>query len=601
MSRWNGRKPPLHLVAIQPEVTGSGSSELINQADLSVPAAAKVLSHAQLLEKRFAARGAGRRVVQCHGCFDIVHPGHLRHLRHARAQGEVLLVSITGDSMIDKGTGRPLIPQELRAENLAALDCVDWVYIEARPTAAELLEEVRPDVYVKGREYENNNDPRFKQEQETVLRHGGRIVFSSGDVVFSSTALIAALEQSADPYHARLRTLLGHEELAGEELSRLVSSFKGKRVLVLGEVILDTYVLCDRPDVAGESPILTLRPVERRTYDGGGAIIARHLAAMGASPTLVTALDASEESRALVQRLGAEGVEVKSVLTERPLPEKQRFLVGAQKMMKLDLVERIEPDAAKQEELVALVGETLGNQVWDAAIVADFGLGLMSQSVLRRVCPMVRRGARIVSGDVSSKRSNLMAMMDMDLLCPSESELRETYREFDESLPTIVYRLLNVTRAKHAIVTMGPEGLVAFDRLPGFDSSAGEWGSKVKQEHVPALAAAAVDSLGCGDALLAAATLALASGGSLLAASFLGAAAAGAQVRRLGNTVVTSADLRQAVARLHSAHLAYAPNEVGGMGATWGAGIQRSRKQKENGVALSNAAASQTGAWEGAG
>ena len=137
MSRWNGRKPPLHLVAIQPEVTGSGSSEWINQADLSVPAAAKVLSHAQLLEKRFAARGAGRRVVQCHGCFDIVHPGHLRHLRHARAQGEVLLVSITGDSMIDKGTGRPLIPQELRAENLAALDCVDWVYIEARPTAAE--------------------------------------------------------------------------------------------------------------------------------------------------------------------------------------------------------------------------------------------------------------------------------------------------------------------------------------------------------------------------------------------------------------------------------------------------------------------------------
>jgi bifunctional ADP-heptose synthase (sugar kinase/adenylyltransferase) len=208
-------------------------------------------------------------------------------------------------------------------------------------------------------------------------------------------------------------------------------------------------------------------------------------------------------------------------------------------------------------------GRADAKPAWDAAILADFGLGLMSQNVLRQLCPLVRRGARIVSGDVSSKRSHLMAMTDMDLLCPSESELRETYRQFDESLPAIVYRLLNVTRARHAIVTMGPEGLIAFDRLPGFEAAAGEWGTKVKQEHVPALAAVAVDPLGCGDALLAAATLALCSGGNLVAASFLGAAAAGVQVRRLGNTVVTASDLRHAVARLHSAHLAYAPSEAG--------------------------------------
>jgi sugar/nucleoside kinase (ribokinase family) len=153
-------------------------------------------------------------------------------------------------------------------------------------------------------------------------------------------------------------------------------------------------------------------------------------------------------------------------------------------------------------------------------------------------------------------------MTDMDLLCPSESELRETYRQFDESLPAIVYRLLATTRARHAIVTMGPEGLIAFDRMPGFERTAGEWGTKVKQEHVPALSGSAVDPLGCGDALLAAATLALCSGGGLLEASFLGAAAAGVQVQRLGNTVISASDLRHAVARLHSAHLAYMPHEA---------------------------------------
>lgn len=565
MSRWANRKPPLHLVTSLPaQPTQSGSWAITQQPARAVPAAQKILSREQLLARRAEARAAGRRVVQCHGCFDIVHPGHLRHLRHAKAQGDILLVSITGDAMIDKGTGRPLIPQELRAENLAALDCVDWVYIEPRPTAVELLAEVRPDIYVKGREYENNNDPRFKAEQQTVLAAGGRIVFSSGDVVFSSSALIAALEQSADPYHARLRTLLDHPELSGEALTSLIGSFRGKRVVVIGEVILDTYVLCDRPDVAGESPILTLRPIERRIYDGGAAVIARHLAALGASPTLLTAMDDSEDSQAMRQRLTAEGIDVRCVSTTRPLPEKQRFLVGAQKMMKLDLVQRIEPDAAKQDEFLALVTETLGAppSAFDAAIIADFGLGLFSQSLLRRLCPLVRAGARIVSGDVSGKRSNLPHLMDMDLLCPSEAELRETYRQFDDSLSAVVYRLISATRARHAIISMGAEGLVAFDRLPGFAQTVGEWGAKVSAEHVPALSGAAVDPLGCGDSLLAVATLALAGRGSLLAASFLGAAAAGVQVQRLGNTVVSAGDLRSAIARLHTSHLAYAPSQV---------------------------------------
>ncbi|MFN7022617.1 MAG: adenylyltransferase/cytidyltransferase family protein, partial [Phycisphaerales bacterium] len=259
----------------EPSLTLVGDSAPGSSRSRSELADAKLLTREQLLARRAEARAAGRRVVHCHGCFDIVHPGHLRHLRHARAQGDVLLVSITGDGLVNKGDGRPLIPQELRAENLAALDCVDWVYIEPSPTAVDLLNDVRPDVYVKGKEYELNNDPRFLAERAAVEKHGGRVVFSSGDVVFSSTALIAALERSVDPYHARLRQLLSLPELEGERLTRTIGRFRGRRVVVIGETITDTYVLCDRPDIAGEGPIMTLRPVERRTYDGGAAIIAR--------------------------------------------------------------------------------------------------------------------------------------------------------------------------------------------------------------------------------------------------------------------------------------------------------------------------------------
>lgn len=541
----------------------------------TAPAHDKILTLERLLEKRERARAAGLRVVQCHGCFDIVHPGHIRHLRHARSQGDLLLVSITGDAEMKKGTGRPLIPEELRAENLAALDCVDWVYIEPAPTARELLGKVRPDVYVKGREYEHNQDPRFAAERAAVEAHGGRVVFSSGDVVFSSTALIAALENSADPYHARLSRLLGEPELDGPRLTGLISAFRGKRVLVVGEAVRDTYVLCDRPGVAGESPVMTLRPVERVTYDGGAAIIARHLAAMGASPTLLTVLPDSAETEALRQRLRAEGVALETISAQWSMPEKQRFMSGGQKIMKLDLVEPLTLDAKQADRLVAAAeaiasGGGAGGGGMDAAIVADYGLGMFSPALMTRLTRRLRPHVKILSGDVSGRRSLLRCMMQMDLLCPSESEARESMRMFDESLPSVVWQMLQSTGSRSAIVTMGPEGLVAFDRLPAAAEGAGAAGeegadgfrSRVKGEHVPALVGHAVDALGCGDSLLAAATLTLSAGGSLLAAGLLGAIAAASQAARVGNSVISGTDLRHGVVRAHASHLTYAAPEV---------------------------------------
>ncbi len=525
----------------------------------------KVLTLDQLLARRTAARQAGRAVVQCHGCFDIVHPGHIRHLRQARSQGDVLLVSITSDAAWTKVRGQPLIPEELRAENLAELDCVDWVYIDPHPTAGEVLEAVRPDVYIKGREYETNPDPRFLAERATVERHGGRVVFSSGDVVFSSTALIGALERSADPYHARLAQLLGRPELDGAALTGVVSAFRGKRVLVVGETIIDEYIHCDRPEVASESPVMTLRPLERRTYDGGAAVIARHLAALGARPTLLTGLPDAPEAQALSHRLRTEGVDVRSIRTERAIARKQRFLVGSQKVMKLNMLEPALLDATTRDELVdAAVAGALG---CDGAVIADFGNGLLSPGMIARLCPALRERVRVLAGDVSGRRSGLTHFRGMDLLCPSESEMREAFRMFDESVPAVVSRLLDETHSRGVLATMGHDGLIAFEHRAGMSepaaTAAGGLVSRLRSQHVPALCGHAVDPLGCGDALLATATLALCAGSGLLAAAFLGSIAAAVQAQRLGNNTVSSTDLRHGIVRAHTARLAFSPDARG--------------------------------------
>lgn len=518
----------------------------------------KLVSRDQLLALRAAAHAVGRTVVQCHGCFDIVHPGHIRHLRQARSHGDLLLVSITSDNAWAKGNGAPLIPQELRAENLAELDCVDWVYIDPGPNAVDLLADLRPDVYVKGKEYERNEDPRFAEERRIVEASGGRVVFSSGDVVFSSTALISSLERMVDPYHTQLSQLLARPELDAATLSRHISAFQGKRVLVVGETIFDTYWLCDQPEMATESPVMTLRPLEKRQYDGGAAVIALHLAAMGAKPTLLTALPARTESELLRRRLEAEGVRVECITTDQNIPEKQRFLVGSQKVMKVNNYQPIVTDAERRDHLVALASD-LGRGC-DAAIVVDFGNGLLSPVILERLSHELRSRVGILAGDVSGRRAALRHFKNFDLLAPSEGEARSAMHCFDESLPVVAWRIFQETGARHAFITLDAEGLVACSRKD-LDASADtrEHVSRVTSEHVPSLVAHALDPLGCGDALLAAATLALTTGASATASAFLGTLAASAEAQRLGNVPISATDLRQCIARTFAARLVYAP------------------------------------------
>jgi bifunctional ADP-heptose synthase (sugar kinase/adenylyltransferase) len=164
-----------------------------------------------------------------------------------------------------------------------------------------------------------------------------------------------------------------------------------------------------------------------------------------------------------------------------------------------------------------------------AVIFADFGYGLITAGLLDRVLPTLRCSVPIITADVSGRQTNLLRFHDADLLCPTEREVRETLHDFSSSLPATVWNLLHATQSRGALVTLGKQGLMSFER------SAAQLDGRLASEYLPALAAHAIDTLGCGDALLATATLTLTAGGSLTAAAFLGSLAAAVHVQTMGN------------------------------------------------------------------
>ncbi len=151
----------------------------------------KILEIRELADRVARRRSKGKTIIHCHGCFDLMHPGHIKYFQAAKMMGDVLVVTISPDRFVDKGPGRPVFNEDLRAESIAALECVDYVAINQWPTAEETLRLIRPDIYVKGQEFENMADKtgKIQKEVEVIKEIGAKIRFTH-EIVFSSTELL---------------------------------------------------------------------------------------------------------------------------------------------------------------------------------------------------------------------------------------------------------------------------------------------------------------------------------------------------------------------------------------------------------------------------
>lgn len=500
--------------------------------------ARKIVDLDQLLAMRDQARAAGKSVVHCHGCFDIVHPGHVHHLEYARSLGDLLIVTVSSDTHVAKGVNRPLIPDDLRARNLAALQAVDFVYVNPHSTAAELLERLAPDIYVKGREYENSVDPRFLREKESVVRQGGRVVFSGGEVVYSSTALINTLSQTDAFEDEKLRRFRERYDISALSLSNLVHRFRDLKVVVVGDYLLDRYHFCEALGIAGEAPVMSLRSVRRAEYDGGAGVVALHLASLGCTPTLVTTMADDDFAHAAHMRMTAAGVNVRSLTGRKSTVVKERYLVEETKMFRVEEGGPAPLDSQMEARMGTLLLEA--SRGADAVIFTDFGYGTITRGLLELVHDDLRKHVPILTADVSGSQGDLLKFREMDLICPTEREARQCIGDLGSGLGAVIAKLLGRLDSRQALITLGKQGLVTFD-WP--DLASRQASERLRSEYIPAFARHGIDPLGCGDALLATATATLAAGGDLMSAALLGSYAAALEVNQVGNIPITADEL----------------------------------------------------------
>lgn len=464
------------------------------------------------------------RVVQCHGVFDLLHIGHIRHFEQARRQGDLLVITVTPDRFVNKGANRPAFPQDLRIEVIAALDCVDYVAINEWPTAVETIRLLKPDIFAKGSEFKTGKDTtgHVLLEQETVRQAGGRMVFTE-DITFSSSALI---NQYVAAYSEDVREYLtdfARRYSADDALSYLKGA-QSLKVLVVGEAIIDEYHSCEAIGKSGKEPVLATRYQSTDRSAGGALACANHLAGFCSQVNLVTFLGQNGDHEEFVREHLKSNV-VPNFLYKQNSPTivKTRYVENylSQKLFEVYHMNDDLLGEAEEAELSAVLEELVPQH--DVVLVADYGHGILSPRVIEQLC----RSAKFLVVNTQSNAGN--NGFNLISKYPRADYVSLAHREF--ALETRNRRLPPEAMIEHVSKKLN---------CPRVMLTQGKYGSLTYMEHegfrrVPALATKVVDRVGAGDAVLCITALCVAQGAPAEIAGFIGNVVGAEAVTILGN------------------------------------------------------------------
>ena len=482
-----------------------------------------------------------KKVIMCHGTFDVVHPGHVRHLLYAKTKGDILVASLTADEHIKKGNFRPYVPEDLRAINLAALEVVDYVIIDRESTPLKNLGIIQPDYFAKGYEYSSGGvNPKTQEEMQVLETYGGEVIFTPGDIVYSSSALI-----DLDPPKIateKLMTLMDGEGISFNDLYDALDRLKGIKVHVVGDTIIDSYTYCNMIGGMTKTPTMSVLFQKKVDYSGGAAVVAKHLKAAGAEVMFSTVLGNDALKDFVLDDLEKNGVNVQPIIDEtRPTTNKNAIVAESYRLLKVDTLD----NRSISDKDVERLKEQIAENEADAVVFSDFRHGIFNRHTIPELTSAIPTNAcRIADSQVASRWGNILEFEGFDLITPNEREARFALGDQDSVVRPLALELHRRSKCKTLILKLGERGIITYRSNSPVDFRA--------FFTIDSFAEQVMDAVGAGDALLAYATLGMVATKNEVIASILGCMAAGVGCEHDGNWPVTLESVRKKIHRVET-------------------------------------------------
>jgi len=486
----------------------------------------KIISIEVLAKVVSKLRVKGKKIVLCHGVFDLLHIGHIKHFKEAKKFGDVLVVTLTPDRFVQKGPNRPAFHDKLRLEAIAALEVVDFVSLNVSPTATTSIQRIKPHIFSKGPDYKNHHNDisgEIKNEVRAIKKIGGKIIYTS-DETFSSGKLI---NKHMDIYSKLQKYSINRikKKYNFSKVRNFIEDFKKTKVLVIGETIIDQYIFCETLGKSGKESMLVLRDLKTEEYMGGAAAITRHLSHFCSKICLLSMVGEKGEYLKDISTKLPKNVNFQYIRKKNsPTILKRRFLDSVDNNKVLGLY-KINDEILKSKD-EKLFNNMLKKQLpnYDLVIVSDYGHGLISKKSANLICKLSKYLA--LNAQVNAANIGYHSMRNyknIDCVIINEKEIRHELRDRNNKVEVLMKKLSSDQNINNLIVTRGTKGSVLYNI------------KDKKFVFCDAYARSNVDKVGAGDAMLSMGALCLNSKLNKDLSLLIASLAAAQSVETIGN------------------------------------------------------------------
>ncbi len=458
------------------------------------------------------------------GDFNILHPGHLRLLKFAKESGDYLIVGINSDSISNKG-----ISQEIRLESIQATSYVDESFI-LDYSSLDYIRTNKPDIVVKGKEHEIKENP----ELSIIESYGGKLLFSSGEIGFSSIDLLRKEFMSVNTNVKHNSSYMNRHNLKLNQLEEIIKKFENLNVLVIGDTIVDEYITCEPLGMSQEDPTIVVSPLLNDKFIGGAAIVASHAKTLGAHVKFISVVGDDDNNRYVDDGLKKLNIDV-SLYTDstRPTTLKQRFRANNKTLLRVNHLKQHGISKDIENKILENIKDNIKDI--DLIIFSDFSYGVLTNTIIDNISQMGIKNNIMMAADSqsSSQVGDISKFKNMTLVTPTEREIRLALNDFESGLVVLSEKLAKQSNVNYIFTTLGAEGVMIYNDTK----------DELMTDNIAALGDIVKDVSGAGDSMLTCTAMALASGVNIWQSGYLGSLAAAIQISRMGNIPISKDEI----------------------------------------------------------
>jgi rfaE bifunctional protein nucleotidyltransferase chain/domain len=456
----------------------------------------KIVSLSELAAIIAELKKKGKKVAQCHGCFDLLHIGHVKHFESAKKIADVLVVTVTPDRFVNKGPGRPAFPENLRLESIAALEVVDYVALNEWATAIETINLLKPDFYVKGPDYKRREEDITQNillEEDAVRAAGGQLYITE-DAAFSSSKIISArmskLDGSVQSYISNLK-----KDFTGDVVVKEIEKAKSIRTLIIGDTIIDEYHYCTPLGKSSKSPTISTIFKYGQSFAGGVLAIANHISQFSEKVNLFTCLGKENSQEDLIRSKLDKKINSRFFYrADGTTNTKRRYLDTYldTKLFEVTFMNDKRITVELEDEIINQLKAILPDV--DMIVIADFGHGMITPGIIQ----FLQSSGKFLAINAQTNSNNygfnyITKYNNANFISIDEKELRLPFGDNYSSVEELIRKLSSITHCNKILITLGQEGCVYFAQNNFY--------------RAPAFATFVKDSVGAGDAVLSVTSL----------------------------------------------------------------------------------------------